>query len=270
MRACSVRAHGRAGGRATAAPGEGDVTTELAEARSLLSRAASVVVFTGAGISAESGVPTFRGPGGLWKQFRPEDLATPEAFARDPRTVWEWYAWRRSVVAACAPNAAHLALGAWVRADDRVTVVTQNVDDLHERAGTPDLVKLHGSLFANRCSRCTYAAPGGAVDATSEATLPRCPLCASLLRPGVVWFGEALPEDRMAAALRAARLAEACLVVGTAGAVYPAAGIVHAAHDAGAAVIVVDPGETAYDGIAAVRLAGAAGEILPGLLAGER
>jgi len=232
----------------------------------LLAHAARVVVFTGAGMSAESGVPTFRGAGGLWKTFRPEQLATPEAFARDPALVWEWYAWRRGLVAACEPNAAHRALAAWMRRRDGITLVTQNVDDLHERAGTPAVVKLHGSLFTDRCSGCARVTRAQPHSRTGAPSLPRCAACAALLRPGVVWFGEMLPADQLGAAYAAAGTAQACLVVGTSGAVYPAAGIVHAARAAGAAVIVVDPGDTEFDGIAGVKLTGPAGELVPALL----
>lgn len=240
---------------------------DLTRARELLARAARVVVFTGAGVSAESGVPTFRGAGGLWKQFRPEQLATPEAFLRDPALVWEWYAWRRGLVAACEPNAAHRALAVWMGRRDGVTLVTQNVDDLHERAGTPAVVKLHGSLFVDRCGECAYAAAAnrrtdGPADGNDSA-IPRCPECGAYLRPGVVWFGEMLPADQLGAAFAAAAACQACLVVGSSGAVYPAAGIVHAARAAGAAVIVVDPGATEFDGIAAVKLEGAAGVVVP-------
>jgi NAD-dependent deacetylase len=245
---------------------------DVARAREILARASCVVVFTGAGVSAESGVPTFRGADGLWKRFRPEDLATPEAFARDPRLVWEWYRWRRGLVARCEPNAAHRALAAWMARREDVTLVTQNVDDLHERAARaagapaapPRLLKLHGSLFLDRCSRCAHAAAGGAGE--PETDLPVCPSCGALLRPGVVWFGEALPEEWFEAAVDSARGCEACLVIGTTGAVYPAAGIVHAARASGAAVIVVDPGATEYDAIADVRLAGPAGGIVPRLV----
>ncbi len=240
----------------------------------MLSQAAHVVVLTGAGISAESGVPTFRGPDGLWKRFRPEDLATPEAFARDPRLVWEWYGWRRWLIAACAPNAAHEALAAWMAALPAAVLVTQNVDDLHERAaraagapdGPPRVLKVHGSIFRARCLACgVEAGHDGAVDATSETTLPRC-ACGGLLRPAVVWFGEMLPPDVIEAAFQAARDAEACLVIGTAGAVYPAASVVHQAHHAGAPVIVVDPGPTEYDDLADVRLVARAGEVVPRIL----
>jgi NAD-dependent deacetylase len=249
----------------------------LAAARALLARALRVVVFTGAGVSAESGVPTFRGAGGLWKTFRPEDLATPVAFGRDPRLVWEWYAWRREMVARCRPNPAHLALARWIVGRAGVTLVSQNVDDLHERAAREVAaaseapraapIKLHGSLFHDHCTRCTHRAePAAPVNAGAVASLPHCPACGGLMRPGVVWFGEMLPVRAVEAAFAAAADAEACLVVGTTGAVYPAAAVVHTAKAAGARVVVVDPRETEFDGLADVKLVGQAGEILPALL----
>ncbi len=259
-----------AAGRASAATAEA-----VAAARATLARALRVVVFTGAGVSAESGVPTFRGAGGLWKAFKPEDLATPIAFGRDPRLVWEWYGWRRELVLRCQPNAAHFALARWILSRSGVTLVSQNVDDLHERAARhvaadaetarrAEPVRLHGSLFHDHCTRCTYRAElRGPVDATSIATLPHCPECGGLLRPDIVWFGEMLPTRAVEAAFAAAAEAEACLVIGTTGAVYPAAGVVHAAKAAGAAVVVVDPGRTEYEDVADIRLAGPAGEIVP-------
>lgn len=248
------------------------VSGESAAARALLSGAHRVVVFTGAGVSAESGVPTFRGPGGLWKTFRPEQLATPKAFARDPRLVWEWYGWRRELLASCRPNLAHVALARWMLQREGVTLVTQNVDDLHERAGTPELMKLHGSLFEDRCSGCGRAAAAhrrtdGPTDRDDGTMLPLCPECGALLRPGVVWFGEMLPPDALARAYQRAGEANAVLVIGTTGAVYPAAGIVHEARAEGAAIIVVDPGQTEYDAVADIRLTGPAGELVPPLLA---
>jgi len=250
----------------------------LAAARAALARAARVVVFTGAGVSAESGVPTFRGAGGLWKAFKPEDLATPIAFGRDPRLVWEWYGWRREMVRRCRPNAAHFALARWMLSRSGVTLVSQNVDDLHERAAREaagdaeaarraEPVRLHGSLFHDRCTRCTYRVEAGdAVDAASLATLPHCPECGGLMRPDVVWFGEMLPAREIEAAFAAAGEAEACLVIGTTGAVYPAAGVVHTAKAAGAQVVVVDPGRTEYEDVADVRLVGTAGEVVPSIV----
>ncbi len=247
---------------------------EIAEARAALAKALRVVVLTGAGVSAESGVPTFRGAGGLWKQFRPEELATPVAFGRDPRLVWEWYAWRRETVGRCRPNAAHLALARWMLSRAGVTLVSQNVDNLHERAaeeaarGGGDAeraapIRLHGSLFHDRCTRCTHRAEGGAVDTSAVETLPHCPECGGLLRPDVVWFGEMLPVRETQRAFEAAADAEACLVIGTTGAVYPAAGVVHAAKGAGARVVVVDPGPTEYEELADIRLTARAGDVVP-------
>ncbi len=199
----NVRGHEAKGGGdvSEAAPGRGGAPPDsLAAARAALARAVRVVVFTGAGVSAESGVPTFRGPGGLWKTFRPEELATPVAFGRDPRLVWEWYAWRREAVARCAPNAAHQALARWILGRAGVTLVSQNVDDLHERAAREaaagdaeaarraEPVKLHGSLFHDHCTRCLHRAEArGPVDTSSVTALPHCPDCGGLLRPDVVW-----------------------------------------------------------------------------------
>ena len=181
-------------------------------------RPRNVVVFTGAGVSAESGIPTFRGEGGLWRNFRAEELATPEAFARDPAMVWEWYEMRRGLVRAAEPNAAHRAVAALSYA----VVVTQNVDALHARAGSADVVELHGSLFRVRCVReqRVRAAPE-----PFAALPPRCE-CGALLRPDVVWFGEMLPEDALARASAVMQGADLVLIIGTSGIVYPAAGLV--------------------------------------------
>lgn len=254
--------------------------TDRDRARSLLRDAARVVVLTGAGVSAESGVPTFRGAGGLWKSFRAEELATPEAFARDPRLVWEWYQWRRELVAECAPNAAHHALARWAASRDGVAIVTQNVDGLHAAAARAverrdgvdparaEPIELHGSLAATRCTRCDWREPvGQRVDATSRETLPRCPACGALARPGVVWFGEALDERTIRAAFAAGESAGVCLVVGTSGVVQPAASLAGVTRRSGDAVIEVNPDETPITAIATVSLRGPAGEIVPGLVA---
>ncbi len=249
----------------------------LADARNLIRNARHALVLTGAGVSAESGMPVFRGSSGLWRSFRAEELATPEAFARDPRLVWEWYAWRRDIAAACQPNPAHTALARWMCRTPGAVLVTQNVDGLHERAAreiaektgdspTPPL-QLHGSIFRARCTRCggtmDYRQP---VDSSTVDALPRCDGCAGLLRPDVVWFGERLPAREMALALEAARRADVCLVIGTRGAVFPAAGLVYEARERGAAVIVVDPAETELDRVADIRLRSAAAETVPALL----
>ena len=247
-------------------------------ARELVRRAQEVVVLTGAGVSAESGVPTFRGPDGLWRSHRPERLATPEAFARDPRTVWEWYAWRRSVVAGCAPNAAHFALARLALERAHVTLVTQNVDGLHHRAADAVAasailatraypLEVHGAVHRDRCSGCGRRSDArGDVDCTSERTLPRCASCGALLRPDVVWFGEPLDLDVLGAAFAAARSADVCLVVGTSSIVYPAASIPEIALRAGAAIIEVNPQETPLSPLAAVTIRAAAGTALPAVL----
>ncbi len=247
-------------------------------ARALLAGARRLLVFTGAGVSAESGVPTFRGAGGLWSSMRAEDLATPEAFARDPRLVWEWYAWRRGLVAQCAPNAAHDAIARHARAHPGTTVVTQNVDGLHQRAaaaagdprGPASVVALHGTLFGVRCARwpaCPTRIPhDGPVDASDVATLPRCDACGALLRPDVVWFGEALDAADLDAAFGAAQSADACLVVGTSALVQPAASVAATAARAGAPLVEVNAEDTPLSSLAAVALRGRAAELVPALL----
>lgn len=181
-------------------------------------RPRGVAVLTGAGISAESGIPTFRGEGGLWQNFRPEQLAAPEAFARNPLLVWEWYEQRRAMVREAEPNAAHRAVAALPDA----VVVTQNVDGLHHRAGSRNVIELHGNLFRARCVR--EQTTGEARDAFAELP-PRC-ACGALLRPDVVWFGEMLPEGLFERAEKAVRDADLMLVIGTSGVVFPAAGLV--------------------------------------------
>ncbi len=180
-----------------------------------IGRAARLTVVTGAGVSAASGIPTFRGPGGLWRQFRPEELATPEAFARDPKLVWEWYAWRRELVARARPNRAHEVLAAWSRRFPTFRLVTQNVDGLHERAGTENVIRFHGSLWEVSCWERCAASPRRWPDETVSfpELPPRCPHCGGLVRPGVVWFGEPIDPDVLAAA-DAALDCDVCLAVG--------------------------------------------------------
>lgn len=233
------------------------MSEELTKAKELLRKASRIAVLTGAGISAESGIPTFRGAGGLWKNFRPEDLATPEAFDRDPATVWEWYRWRRDLVAKAEPNAGHRAL---VRLEERTAqfaLITQNVDGLHDRAGSRRILKVHGDIWVNRCRTC-----GRETATLPPDPLPRCQ-CGGLLRPGVVWFGESLPPGVWQEAEKAASEAEVLLVVGTSAQVYPAAGLVPYAQRNGAAVIEVNLEATPFSDAVDVALRGLAGEILP-------
>lgn len=210
-----------------------------------LESAARVTVLTGAGVSAASGVPTFRGSEGLWKRFRPEELATPEAFAANPSLVWEWYDWRRQLLAKCAPNPTHHVLAAWARRWPGLTVVTQNVDGLHERAGLEGVVRLHGSIWEVQCwAGCASSPDRWRDDAVPFPALPpRCPWCGDLLRPGVVWFGEALPT----APWERASLATACdvfITAGTSAIVYPAAGLIELAGARGAHVVEINPDPT--------------------------
>lgn len=236
-----------------------------------------VLVLTGAGISAESGVPTFRGAGGLWRSYRPEQLATPEAFMRDPALVWEWYRWRRELVGKCAPNAAHLALARFALARGDVTIATQNVDGLHaaaarEAAGDGDAsaalpIELHGALFRDRCTRCDWSvdARDGAVRPSGDE-LPHCPRCGALARPGVVWFGESLDVVVLERVFEAAAVARTCLVVGTSGLVHPAASLPLAVLQGGGAVIEVNPEPTPLTPRATRSIRGTAVEVVPGLV----
>ena len=196
-------------------------------------------------MSAASGIPTFRGPGGLWKEFRPEELATPEAFARDPETVWEWYAWRRELVARAKPNRAHEVLASWSGRFPRFTLVTQNVDGLHERAGTRGVLRYHGSLWEVGCADGCAGSPRRWTDerVPFPEMPPRCPHCGGLLRPGVVWFGEPIDPEVHARAV-AALDCDVCLVVGTSAIVYPAAGLAGEARRHGAFTAEINPETT--------------------------
>ena len=241
----------------------GETVADVEQARRWLADAGRVCVLTGAGISAESGVPVFRGAGGLWRKYRPEQLATPEAFAADPRLVWDWYDWRRSLVARAEPNAGHRALAELERRAEEFTLVTQNVDGLHERAGSQRVLRLHGDLWTLRCTGC------GAERISREVPLeelpPRC-ACGALLRPGVVWFGEALPADVLEAAFQAAERAEVFLVAGTSAVVQPAASLPLAAKRAGGRLIEVNLEPTPLSELADASFHGPAGELLPQLV----
>lgn len=231
--------------------------------RELLAGARSVVVLTGAGISAESGVPTFRGPGGLWKEYRAEDLATPEAFAKDPRLVWEWYDWRRKKVAEAKPNLGHYALVTIEKRVPELTLITQNVDGLHPLAGSRNLLEIHGNLWRTRCLSCREVRE----DREPLARIPPRCSCEGLLRPDVVWFGEPLPVELLERALRAVDAADLMLVIGTSGLVQPAASMADQALASGAAVVEINLDPTPLSGHATHVLRGKAGEILPRLIA---
>lgn len=233
-------------------------------AREWLKQARSVAVLTGAGVSAESGVPTFRGADGLWKRHRAESLATPEAFARDPRLVWEWYDWRRSVLSGVKPNAGHYALAELEKRTPNFTLITQNVDGLHELAGSRNVLRVHGSIWMLRCLAC------GREEEDRRASLPEIPprcACGGMLRPGVVWFGEALPTAVWRAAETAARSCDLLLVIGTSAVVYPAAGLAHLAKSSGARVVEINVAETPLSREIDEFLLGPSGQLLPQLIA---
>jgi NAD-dependent deacetylase len=235
--------------------------TDLVEA---VRSARRVVVLTGAGISAESGVPTFRdAQTGLWSRFRPEDLATPEAFRRNPKLVWAWYAWRRELVAKVQPNAGHLAL---VKLEQRVpefTLVTQNVDGLHQRAGSRHLLELHGNLSRTKCFEENVVV--NEWPPTDEAP-PRCPRCGGWLRPDVVWFNETLDPDVIQRAIEATRSCDVFLSIGTSSVVYPAASLPCDALEHGAKVVEINLSTTPLTQDAHCALQGPAGEVLPALV----
>lgn len=236
----------------------------LASAAQAIARARHVFVLTGAGISAESGIPTFREAlTGLWANFRPEDLATPEAFARDPAFVWQWYEWRRELVRQCLPNAGHLALADLAGLVPRLTLVTQNVDGLHQRAGSPSVVEYHGNILRDRCVAEQVVA--GRTDAAA-GELPRCASCGSLLRPDVIWFGEMIPVDALVTAENAAGDCDAFLSIGTSSLVYPAAGLAEVALRRGVPVIEVNPNPTDLTKFVDIALQGPSGTVLPDLI----
>jgi NAD-dependent deacetylase len=239
----------------------------LQEVRDCLARAQRVAVLTGAGISADSGIPTFRGEEGLWRHYRAEELATPEAFARDPRLVWEWYDWRRALVASKQPNPAHHALARLEGGVPQLTLITQNVDGLHAAAGSRNLIEIHGNIWKVRCTVC------GAVEENRRVPipiLPSCRLCGGLLRPHIVWFGEMLDRGDLERSLEACRSCDVMLVIGTAGVVQPAASFAGVARESGAYVVEINRDPTPYTGLVDVSLPGRAAEVVPRLVTSVR
>lgn len=222
-----------------------------------------MVALTGSGISAESGVPTFRDARtGLWARYDPQELATPEAFARDPELVWKWYVWRRGLVEGARPNAGHRALAELERHVPDFSLVTQNVDGLHGEAGSERVVELHGNIRRNRCPVENVTVEPDETDHLP----PLCPNCGSPLRPDVVLFGEALPAEGLRAASEAARSCDLLLSVGTSGLVYPAASLPYEALESGAAVVEVNPDPTPLSEVAGFAVRGTAGDVLPDLV----
>lgn len=217
-----------------------------------------IAVLTGAGVSAESGIPTFRSNGGYWRQYRFEDLATPEGFARDPKFVWTWYEERRRTIAAARPNAGHFALAEMEKRVAAFTLITQNVDGLHDLAGSKNVIKLHGDIWTVRCLKCGKSR----VERAQLTDLPPHCACGGMLRPGVVWFGESLPHGALERAQAAVRAADLLIVAGTSAQVYPAAGLISLAPT----VLEINPEETPFSDEVTYSLRGTSAEILPQLL----
>lgn len=233
---------------------------QIERVRELLGTAASIAVLTGAGVSAESGIATFRDPDGLWAKFSPRELASMDGFLANPERVRDWYAHRKSIATSVAPNPGHYALAALERAaTGSCTLITQNVDRLHQRAGSVNVLEVHGNLIENRCNECGHI---------REDDLLRCPDCSGAMRPNVVWFGEELPQDVFAAAEQAAMTCDVMIVAGTSAEVYPAAGLPYTAKRCGAVVIEVNPNRTELTNEAHHVLHGTSATILP-LIVGE-
>lgn len=216
-----------------------------------------MVALTGAGMSAESGIPTFRGADGLWRNFNAQQLATPEAFERDPMLVWEWYDWRRGLIAAAEPNAGHRALAG-------MRIVTQNVDGLHTRAGSTEVIEIHGSIWQLRCTGCRCEVQD--LRPTLAPLPPTCEECGRMLRPGVVWFGENLRPRAWEMSVEWVSEADVLLVIGTSGVVYPAAQLAPIAREAGAKIVEINIEETALSGLADACFLEPSGQILPKLV----
>lgn len=237
------------------------MTEPLHSAAAIVAQAEHLIALTGAGISKESNIPTFRGEDGLWREYDATDLATPQAFARDPELVWEWYTWRQNLIAQCEPNPAHLTLARWEKRGLLKCVITQNVDGLHHRAGSENILEVHGDIWAVKCTECDYH------DRLNEAAegIPHCERCDSILRPDVVWFGESLDQRIMNAVYSELQKADACLVIGTSGIVQPAASFPVIVKRSGGSVIEVNIEKTPLTSVADVHLEGKAGSILPRL-----
>jgi NAD-dependent deacetylase len=239
-----------------------DFKTAIDTAARFLGGARSVVVSTGAGMSKESGIPTFRdAPNALWENFDPEKLASPEGFLSDPSLVWRWYEDRRRMISTAQPNAGHAAIARLEGYFDRFVVVTQNIDDLHRKAGSKNIIEMHGNIFRFKCFDMGHPVDELPLD---DRVPPRC-RCGSLIRPDVVWFGELLPEEAVERAYKALENCDVMLVVGTSGVVYPVAGFPGVARRAGARIIEINPEETPITRLADVFLEGTAGEVLPRL-----
>jgi len=235
----------------------------ILDIRDRIARAESVTVLTGAGISADSGVPTFRGEEGLWKNFRPEELASPHAFERDPKLVWEWYNWRRELLSTKEPNAAHTTLVKLEKRMKNFWLITQNVDGLHPAAGSTKLSEIHGNIWKVRCTNCGTVKPNHDLPI---AILPHCTDCQGLLRPHIVWFGESLNQQDLDCSFHALGGCEILLIIGTSGVVYPAASFAPIAKEHGAFVVELNLAPTPHSDLVDISIQGRAKELVPLLL----
>ena len=231
------------------------------KAAKLMHKAEHIIALTGAGVSKESNVPTFRGEDGLWREYDAMQLATPEAFANDPTLVWEWYAWRQGLIAACEPNLGHKTLAKWEAEGMLKTLITQNVDGLHIRAGSVNVLEVHGDLWAMKCTSCSYR---GRLDSPAVG-VPKCPSCRANLRPDVVWFGESLDPVLISRVYDELSKADLCLVVGTSSLVYPAASFPVVVKENGGGLIEVNIETTPLSGIVDAHVSGPSGQVLPEL-----
>lgn len=236
---------------------------EIEKAVEILKKSSFPVVLTGAGVSQESGIPTFRGKDGLWKNFRAEELATPYAFMKNPVLVWEWYEWRRDIIRKASPNPAHLAIKEMEEIFENFLLITQNVDGLHSKAGSKKVVEFHGNIWKERCLRCEFER---FFYEKHEKLPPLCPSCGGYLRPGVVWFGEAIPEDALRISYSALSECDVFISAGTSAVVQPAASFVHIVLSRGKPVIEINLDKTPVSELVTVSINGKAGEIFPQIL----
>lgn len=238
-----------------------EMNEKIQAARDIIDSCSSLTVLTGAGISAESGVPTFRGKEGLWRNFRSEDLATPEAFWKNPKLVWEWYDWRRNVIKDAKPNPGHFALAELECQKNKFTLITQNIDGLHQMAGNRNIIEMHGNIWQIRCTKCGYIESSHKV--RLEEIPPRCKECSEIGRPNVVWFGEIIPMNVIDISLKAVEECDVMLIVGTSGIVEPAASMGLVAKQTGKPVIEINLEYTPNSGLFDMTILGKSGEVLP-------
>ncbi len=222
-----------------------------------------LVVLTGAGVSAESGIPTFRGADGLWRKYSPHQLATYEAFMKNPNLVWEWYSWRREKIKSAEPNPAHISIAKLEKVKEKFWLITQNVDGLHRKAGSQKIIEFHGNIWKEKCISCDFKRESYEI---YKDELPKCPNCKNLLRPDVVWFGEPIDPDILHMSFDLVKGADCVLVVGTSGVVYPFAGLIEFSIKSRKKVVEINLEPTPFSDLCYISLQGKAGEILPQIL----